>query len=400
MSAAYVVGTFDTKATELGYIVGQLQTCGVSTTTVDVSLRDVPSPADVSTREVAARHPSGAPAVFESDRPSAIEAMGEALRMYLLEAERGEAYVTVCGSTGSSIVSPAFRALPFGTPRLMVSPVVSGDVSEHVGASDLTLMHSVADLAGLNSMTRTILANAAHAVAGMAKWRREEPPNRRVVVGLTSLGVTSACSDVVRSALAEHFECITFTATSAGGLGARDLIERQGLGLFIDICLSDIAKAVISGQDLNPRRLGSEHRLAAIATTSTPYVVCLGGLDFTVWRGRLPSEYSARTRLDHNSAIALVRTSVDDCHRIGLHLGDYLNIMPGPVHVLVPDGGLSALDVPGRPFYDPDANRALFSALESRFENAADHRLEHVPSAINDPSFAHLVAQSAMQLVR
>ena len=104
--------------------------------------------------------------------------------------------------------------------------------------------------------------------------------------------------------------------------------------------------------------------------------------------------------MDHNSAIALVRTSTDESRRIGLHLGDQLNAMPGPVHVLVPDGGLSVLDAPGRPFYDPSANRALFSALESRFEPTEEHRLEHVPSAINDASFAELIGQTAMKLVR
>jgi uncharacterized protein (UPF0261 family) len=398
MSAAYVIGTFDTKAAELGYLVEQLQGCGVSTTTIDVSLRNVSSPANVSAREVASRHPDGASAVFDSERPSAIEAMGEALRLFLAEAEPADAYVAVCGSTGASIVSPALRALPFGTPRLMVSSIVSGDVSEHVGASDLTLMHSVADLAGLNSMTRVVLANAAHAVVGMVKWHREEPPDRRAVVGMTSLGVTSACSEMVRSALSEHYECISFTATPAGGLGARDLIERQRLGLFIDICMSDIAKGVISGSDSG--RQESEQRLGSIATTGTPYIACLGGLDFTVWRGGLPSDYSDRTRLDHNAAITLVRTSADEGRRVGLDLGDRLNSMPGPVHVLIPDGGLSALDMPGRPFRDPDANRELLAALESRFEITTNHRLEHAPSAINDPLFAEFVGERAMQLVR
>src|SRR5262245_22975812 len=215
-----VAGTLDTKGAELRFIRDRIAAAGVRVTLVDLSTSGVPSSADVPPHHVAAYYRGGPNAVFTGERRSAITAMAEAFETWIRRHESVGGIISAAGSGGSALVAPAMRALPIGVPKVLISSVASGNVAPYVGPSDVMMLYSVTDVAGLNSVSRQVLANGAAAMAGMVKARagseeRHRPPARhdaKPAIGLTMFGVTTPCVDAIVRALEDDFECLVFHA--------------------------------------------------------------------------------------------------------------------------------------------------------------------------------------------
>ena len=383
--AAYVAGTFDTKGRELHFMRQCLEKLGLRVVTVDLSTSGKPSAAGVHPREVARHHPDGESAVFSGDRGSAVTAMALAFARFVQTRSDLGGLLSAGGSGGTSLATSGMRALAIGVPKVMVSTMASGDTRPYVGPSDICMMYSVTDVQGIHRISEQVLANAAHALAGMIAHPPTISANNKPALGLTMFGVTTPCVQAVVKRLEDEYDCLVFHATGVGGQSMEKLADSGLLAGAIDVSTTEIADEIAGGVlSAGPTRLD------VFARHPLPYVGSCGALDmvnFGAW-DTVPERLRSRKLYRHNSTVTLMRTTVDDCRAIGAFLADKLNAMTGPVRFLIPEGGVSAIDKPGQPFFDPDADRALFAAIEERFRSGTDRRLIRMPMHINDEAFA------------
>ncbi len=246
--AAYVAGTFDTKGRELFFLRNCLEKLGVRTVTVDLATSGRPSPAMIHPREVARHHPKGERAVFTGDRGSAVSEMAVAFEQFVARRRDLGGLISAGGSGGTALATRAMRGLPIGVPKVMVSTVASGDVKPYVGPSDICMMYSVTDVAGINRISERVLANAAHALAGMiAHARPSGESGVKPAIGLTQFGNTTPCVQGVTKALEERYDCLVFHATGTGGQSMEKLVDSGLLTAVIDVTTTEIADEIVGG---------------------------------------------------------------------------------------------------------------------------------------------------------
>ncbi len=384
MGLIYVVGTADTKGAELAFLAARVADAGGSPRVVDLGTRAPTAPVDVPAAEVAAEHPDGAQAVLGSDdRGTAVAAMGAAFARWLPAQPDVAAVVGIGGGGGTSIITAGMRALRFGVPKLMVSTLASGDVAPYVGVSDIAMLPAVADIAGLNRITRSVLDRAALAIVAMAGAR--PVADARPAIGLTMFGVTTPCVTRAAERLAADYDALVFHATGTGGRTMEALLDAGELAGLVDATTTEIADQLCGGVlSAGPDRLG------AVARTGAPYVGSCGALDMVnFWAPEtVPDRYAGRRFYRHNPNVTLMRTTPEECRAIGGFIGARLSACDGPVRFLIPEGGVSALDARGAAFHDPAADAALFDAIEAALVPGPDRRLVRLPHHINDPAFA------------
>ena len=383
--AAYVAGTFDTKARELFFIRQCLERQGLRVVTVDLSTSGRPSPASVHPREVARHHPGGESAVFSGDRGSAVAGMALAFEHYVRTVRDLGGIISAGGSGGTSLATPGMRALPIGVPKVMVSTMASGDTRPYVGPSDICMMYSVTDVQGINRISEKVLANAAHALAGMVTHPAHESAVTKPALGLTMFGVTTPCVQAVAKKLEADYDCLVFHATGVGGQSMEKLVESHLLAGVIDVSTTEIADEIVGGVlSAGPTRLD------IFARAPLPYVGSCGALDMVNFGAfdSVPERFKARKLYRHNPTVTLMRTTVDENRAIGEFIATKLNAMTGPVRFLLPEGGVSAIDKPGQPFHDPAADQMLFNTIATLFRAGPQRKLHRLPHHINDDAFA------------
>lgn len=393
----YVAGTFDTKGDELRYVAELIRAQSMPAVLVDLSTAKPSADADVDAREVAGFHPGGVAAVFTGDRGSAVSAMGLAFERFILSRDDVGGIIGLGGSGGTAVVTQAMRALPVGTPRVMVSTVAAGNVSAYVGPNDIAMVNSITDIAGLNRISRTVLANAANSIAGMVRNRREAEQDDRPALGLTMFGVTTPCVTQVVEQLRDRYECLVFHATGIGGQSMEKLASSGYLAGVLDITTTEVCDLLFDG--ILP---ATEERFGFLAQSDLPYVGSCGALDMVNFAGleTVPEKYRHRNLYVHNPQITLMRTTVDENVAMGKWIGERLNRSIGPVRFLLPTGGVSLLDAPGQPFHDPEADEALFTAIENTVEQTDERRVLRVPHAINAPEFSSEILRHFNEISR
>lgn len=390
----YVTGTFDTKGKELGYLIELLRQAGHETFSVDLSTSTTGNTNDAqcTSMDVASFHPEGRDAVSKlTDRGEAIEAMSFAFEKFIASRDDIAGIIGAGGSGGTALLAPGFRSLPIGLPKVLVSTMASGNVAPYIGASDITLVYSVTDVEGLNRISREVLGNAAHALAGMVSHAPKiTTTTERAAIGLSMFGVTTPCVKSVVSELDADNDCLVFHATGAGGRSMEKLVDSGMISAVLDLTTTEIADMLVGGV-----LAATDDRLGAIIRTEVPYVGSVGALDMVNFGARdaVPEKFSDRLFHVHNPQVTLMRTTIEENRQIGLWIAERLNLMNGPVSFLLPEKGVSMLDVEGQPFFDPAADSALFEALESNVNQTKQRRLLRVPAAINDPEFASVVVE-------
>lgn len=388
----YVCGTLDTKGNELRFVRDTLKVQGLRVAMADLSTSGKPSGADVPPTAVAAFHPRGGAGVFTGDRGSAVAGMTVAFERWVRSRQDIAGLIGAGGSGGTALVAPGFRAVPVGVPKIIVSTVASGNTAQYVGASDITMMPSVADVQGLNAITREVLGNAANALAGMVRARVAPPaaPDRPAI-GLTMFGVTTPCVQQVVAELEEEYDCLVFHATGTGGRAMETLLASGKLSAVLDLTTTEVCDMLAGG--VFP---ADETRFDTMAARGGPFIGACGALDMVNFNapGTVPEKYRDRLFYQHNPQITLMRTTARENTAMGRFIGEKLNAMQGPVRFFLPEGGVSALDAPGQPFWDPAADAALFASLEATVRQTAQRQLIRVPMNINDPAFAALVVKT------
>ncbi len=284
------------------------------------------------------------------------------------------------------MATAAMRALPVGIPKVMVSTMASGDTRAYVGPSDICMMYSITDVSGINRISQRVLSNAAHALGGMmAHASQPDESATKPALGLTMFGVTTPCVQAVTRQLGDAYDCLVFHATGVGGQSMEKLADSGLLAGVLDISTTEVADEIVGGV-----LSAGPDRMDAFARHPLPYVGSCGALDmvnFGAW-DTVPDRFKSRTLYRHNSSVTLMRTTADECRAIGEFIGAKLNAMRGPVRFLVPEAGVSAIDRPGQPFHDPEADRALFAAIEKTFRASPQRKLVRLPLHINDEAFA------------
>lgn len=391
----YVAGCCDTKGEELAYVADLIRKQGATVALVDVSTDRPSDKADISAARVADFNPEGAPAVFTGDRGSAVAGMATAFERFVASRDDIAGLIGLGGSGGTAIVTQGMRVLPVGTPRVMVSTVAAGNVSGYVGPNDIAMVNSITDIAGLNRISRTVLANAAHSIAGMVINGLDEIPDDKQTLGLTMFGVTTPCVTQVVDKLQNRFECMVFHATGIGGQSMEKLAAGGYMAGVLDITTTEVCDLLLGG--VLP---ATEDRFDFLSQSRIPYVGSCGALDMVNFAGiaTVPERYRGRNLYEHNPQITLMRTTRDESVQIGRWIGERLNRSIGPVRFLLPEGGVSLLDQAGQPFYDPEADAALFSAIESVVQQTDERRVIRLRNAINDPAFSEAVVANFLEI--
>ena len=392
----YIAGTFDTKSKELYFLQNCINRLGLMTVTVDISTGGQTSAANVSPQEVARHHPEGPRAVFSKDRGAAVGGMTLAFERYMASRRDVGGIVSAGGSGGTAMVSAGMRRLPIGVPKVMVSTMASGDVRPYVGPSDICMMYSVTDVSGINRISEKVLGNAAHALAGMVAHSQEAQANTKPAIGLTMFGVTTPCVQAVTKLLDPSYDCLVFHATGTGGQSMEKLVESGLLSAVLDITTTEVADEIVGGV----LSAGPE-RMDIFSKVRIPYLGSCGALDMVNFAARktVPAKFQDRKFVIHNSNVTLMRTTAPECELIGRFIASKLNRMLGPVRFFIPEGGVSMLDAQAQAFYDPQANEALFKAIELEFRPGPDRRVIRLPYNINDPEFTEAMVKEFRSLM-
>ncbi|WP_055045559.1 Tm-1-like ATP-binding domain-containing protein [Devosia sp. A16] len=400
MAKVYVVGTMDTKGAELRYAAERVRAAGAESMLIDVGTQGSGAAgghgAEVSAAQVAAHHPRGAQAVLSlTDRGAAVSAMATALTHYLATRSDIGALLGLGGTGNTALVTEAMRTLPIGLPKLMVSTVASGNTAPYVGPNDLTMMYSVVDVAGLNAISRRVIGNAAHAAAGMALNTPSASSTDKPGLGVTMFGVTTQCVTMLREAMELTHEVYTFHATGTGGQSMEKLADSGLVAGLIDVTTTEVPDLLVGG--VFP---ATEDRFGAAIRTGLPYVGSVGAVDMVNFGARdtVPPEFRDRKLHVHNAQVTLMRTTPDENRRTAEFIVSRLNRMPGPVRFLLPLRGVSAIDAPGQPFYDPVADQVLFDTIRSGWQAAPNRQLVELDLHINDPAFAAALARNFREL--
>ncbi|MBI3862503.1 MAG: Tm-1-like ATP-binding domain-containing protein [Planctomycetia bacterium] len=386
-----LIGTFDTKGTEFQFVRDLLHALGVATIAIDAGVREpVGIVPDVTSDALyAAGGTSLAQVRGANDRGAAVEAAARGaanLAASLHREGRIDGILGLGGSAGTTIGSAAMRALPFGVPKLMVSTLASGQVRPYVGVRDILMMHSVVDISGLNRISRTVLENAARAMAGMVAGRssHDRALSSARLIAATMFGVTTPCVDAARRALeGAGCEVLVFHATGSGGLTMESFIADGLIHGVLDITTTELADELVGGI----LSAGPE-RLTAAGRRGVPQVISTGALDMVNFgpRDTVPPRFEGRRFYQHNANVTLMRTTPEENAQLGREIAHKARAATGPTAILLPLRGVSAIDREGQPFWWPEADAALFDGIRRNVPPSV--RLIELDRHINDPEFA------------
>jgi uncharacterized protein (UPF0261 family) len=399
MPTVLVIGTLDTKGDELAFACARLRDAGVDVLVADAGTGGPPHGVKPDITREALAGEVGAEVRSLTDRGAAVGTMADAAAAMArrLHAEgRIDGVFGAGGSGNTAIATAAMRALPVGVPKLMVSTMAAGDTADYVGGADVTMMASVTDVAGLNSISARILANAAAAMAGMVNAPPVELGETKPLVAATMFGVTTPCVTRAREALeARGYEVLVFHATGTGGRAMEALVDAGFLAGVLDATTTELCDDLVGGV-----LSAGPDRLEAAGRAGLPQVVSLGALDMVNFGARdtVPPQFEDRNLYVHNPSVTLMRTTREECAELGRRIASKLSEASGPVALFVPLGGVSMIDAPGQPFHDPDADAALFAALREGV--GPNVELVELDCNVNDDAFADAMVEKLDSYVK
>ena len=391
-----IVGTLDTKGMEFQFIKERIEASGTSTCVVNTGILGEPSfEPDVSAGEVAEAGGASLQALQDGgDRGVAVAVMAEGAAKIIAQLQSDgkiDGVISLGGSAGTTIGTTAMRAVPVGVPKIMVSTLASGDTGPYVDTKDVSMMYSVVDIAGINSLSRQILANAAGAIVGMVNAEvpaAEDKP----LIGATMFGVTTPCVTKARELLEDAgYEVLVFHATGAGGRAMEDLVKGGFIVGVLDATTTELADELVGGV-----LSAGPDRLEAAGDLGVPQVVAPGALDMVNFGppDTVPEQFKDRTFYQHNPTVTLMRTTVEENAELGKIMGQKLSQAKGPTTVIIPKQGVSAIDQEGQPFYSAEAEAAWIENLKA---NLGDNvTLIEMDNHINDDTFAEKLVETLL----
>lgn len=400
MKTVAVLGTFDTKGKELKFIKECIEEHGLKTLCINTGVFEPVVEPDISSAEVAAAVGADINAIVEKrDRATATEVLAkgtEKLIPQLYAEGKFDGIISIGGSGGTSLATPAMRQLPLGVPKVMVSTMASGDVSPYVGTSDIVMIPSVVDAEGLNDISKVIFSNAANAVVGMVQNRKEIKSDGKPLLAATMFGVTTPCVKAAEDYLHEQgYDVLVFHATGTGGKCMEALINQGFIKGVLDLTTTEWCDEVVGGV-LN----AGPDRLTAAGKNGIPQVVSVGALDMVNFgpMDTVPAQFKDRNLYKHNPTVTLMRTTADELKSIGHEIATRMADATGKTTLMLPLKGVSMIDVEGQPFYDAEADKVLFDTLRTELEGSNVEIVE-LDTDINDKEFAVAAAKKLISLL-
>jgi len=398
--SVYLLATLDTKGAEAALVRDRLRALGVDVTVVDTGcIGEAAYPGDVTREQVFAAAGSSLESLRQRrDRGAAVTqaaAGATALVRATFDQGRVAGVLALGGSAGTTIGTSAMRALPLGVPKLMVSTLGSGQVRQYVGDKDILMFNSVVDIAGINRISRSVLNNAAAAMAGMVRDRALDPADDRPLVAATMFGVTTPCVQQARAILEEAgYEVLVFHATGNGGQAMESLIAEGIIAGVLDITTTELADELVGGI-----LTAGPDRLTAAARRGVPQVVSVGATDMVNFGppDTVPERFRERRFYQHNPTVTLMRTTAEENARLGEEIGRKVAASRGPAAIVLPQRGVSAIDRAGEAFDDPAARRALLDAVR---RHGRQIELLDLDLHINDAQFAETAAHKLIELMK
>jgi uncharacterized protein (UPF0261 family) len=399
--AVFLLATLDTKGREAAYVRDLLTSWQVPVTMVDVGALGTPAVvADVPRERIFDLAGTTLDAVrTAADRGNAVTKAAEGAARLAREAyARGElaGVLALGGSAGTTIGTAAMKVLPLGVPKVMLSTLASGMVRQFVGDKDIFMLNSVVDIAGINRVSRPILAEAARAMAGLVTHPGPAlETGDKPLVAATMFGVTTPCVERARETLERAgCEVLVFHATGNGGRAMESLIDEGLIAGVLDITTTELADELVGGF-----LTAGPERLTAAGRAGVPQVVSTGAVDMVNFYApdTVPAQFAGRTFYTHNANVTLMRTTPEENGRIGDDIARKLSAAKGPVSVLLPARGVSAIDKQGQPFDDPVARRALHDAIRAGLHGVEVTELD---LHINDAEFAEAAARKLLDLMK
>ncbi len=395
-----IIGALDTKGTEFGFLKAEIEKRGCKALVINTGVFEPMFPPDVSAEEVAeAGGARLADLVAKKDRGEAMAVMtrGATIIAKKLYAEgKFDGIISAGGSGNTVMATAAMRALPVGVPKVMVSTVAGGDVGAYVGTSDLIMMPSIVDVAGLNRISRTIFTNAAGAVCGMVMGEVVKETEEKPLIAASMFGNTTPAVDNARKIMEEHgYEVLVFHCTGAGGRTMEALIKDGFFDGVLDITTTEWADEICGGV----LSAGPE-RLDAAALTGVPQVVVPGCIDMAnFWApSTIPEKFKGRIFYEWNPNVTLMRTTPEELAQMGKIFAEKLNKATAPVAVLLPLKGVSQIDLEGKIFYWPEALQAFIDNLKAGLRK--DIPIIEMDTDINDPAFSGKVAETLLAMLK
>ncbi|MEL7635943.1 Tm-1-like ATP-binding domain-containing protein [Sporomusa sphaeroides] len=400
MKTVAIAGTFDSKSLEFAYLQEIIHSLGLKTFMIHTGVFESKLAADVSNEDVARVVGADIKTIAANkDRALATDVLSRGLEKLLPQlyaAGKFDGVISCGGSGGTSLVTPGMRALPIGVPKVMVSTVAAGDVSMYVGTSDIFMYPSIVDVAGLNSISTKIFANAALAIAGMVKFEVNKVIEKKPLIAASMFGVTTPCVDQAREYLEQQgYEVLIFHATGTGGKAMEGLIKDGYIEGVFDITTTEWCDELMGGN-----MAAGDKRLEAAALNQIPQVVSVGALDMVNFGpiSTVPGKYNGRNFYKHNPTVTLMRTTVEENRQLGLMIAEKLNMCTAKAALLLPLQGVSMIDSPGQPFYGPEEDAMLFKTLKDNITNPLVEIIE-INANINDIEFSTAAAQKLIELV-
>jgi uncharacterized protein (UPF0261 family) len=396
-----IIGTLDTKGEEIGFAHDVIHAQAIPVHVIDTGVMGEPAFEPDTTNEAVAEAAGATLQELreEADRGEAMEAMGEGAASIVTQLhDEGDldGVIGLGGSGNTSIATTAMRALPYGVPKVMVSTMASGDTQPYVESRDIMMLYSVADIEGLNQLSRRIIANAALAVVGMVANEPDIEVEDKPTVGITMFGVTTPCAQEAREYLEEQgYETIVFHATGTGGRAMENLVEQGVIDGVLDLTTTEWADELVGGV-----LSAGPDRLEAAGRTGTPQVISTGALDMVNFGPMedVPEEFRDRNLHVHNPQVTLMRTTPEECTELGRIIAEKLNETTGPTALALPLRGVSMIDVEGEDFHDPEADEALFDAIRTNLDEKVE--LLELETDINDEAFARTIAEKLDEYMR
>jgi uncharacterized protein (UPF0261 family) len=400
MKTIAIAGTFDTKGNEYLYVKELLESIGLNTFTIHAGVFKPVFIPDVSNEEIAKEAGLDIKILADKkDRALSMEVLSKGMEKLvpkLYKEGRFDGIISLGGSGGTSLVTPAMRALPIGVPKVMVSTVASGNTSQYVGISDIIMIPSVVDVSGLNSISTKIFTNAVFAIAGMVKFENTKVIDKRPLIAATMFGVTTPCVTAAREYLENKgYEVLVFHATGTGGRAMESLINAGFIEGVLDLTTTEWVDEIVGGV-LN----AGPHRLEAAAKNNIPQVVSVGAVDMCNFGpyDTVPSKFLNRNLYKHNPTVTLMRTTVEENEEVAKKIAEKLNMAKGKTSLFLPLKGVSGIDVEGGPFYGREEDKMLFNTLRNEINKDVVEIVE-MDCDINDVKFAETSAQRLIDLM-
>jgi len=398
MSTIAILGTLDSKGEEHGYVAEFIRSRGHMPLLIDVGTGAEPTVTPDITRFQVAESAGLdlASIIAKKDRGEAVTAMSQAAPVLLSKLQRErkiDGVISLGGGGGTAIASSAMRALPIGFPKLMVSTLASGNTAHYVGTSDIVMMPSVTDVAGLNRLSRMIFSRAAGAICGMVESKIDVASDKPLIVA-SMFGNTTACVSEAKRILEENgYEVLVFAATGAGGKSMDAIIDSGIVAGVLDITTTELADELVGGV-----LTAGPDRLNATARAGIPAVVSVGCLDMVNFGepASVPEKFASRQFYHHNPQVTLMRTTADECAELGRTLVEKTNAYSAPTAIMLPTRAISVISAQAQSFHDSAADDALFDAIKS----GSKHPVIEMDLEINDPAFARACAETLIKMVR